>query len=59
MIRSMGAKITAIWMVILMIVISVISLVIGYHMSLQGGLTKRTNVKPFYIELAEILSELK
>ncbi|MBQ9303782.1 hypothetical protein [Butyrivibrio sp.] len=55
----MGAKITAIWMVILMIVISVISLVIGYHMSLQGGLTKRTNVKPFYIELAEILSELK
>lgn len=31
----------------------------GDHMSLQGGLTKRTNVKPFYIELAEMLSELK
>lgn len=30
----------------------------GDHMSLQGGLTKRVNVKPFYLELAGMLSSL-
>ncbi|MCR4904242.1 MAG: hypothetical protein K6A23_15395 [Butyrivibrio sp.] len=30
----------------------------GDHMSLQGGLTKRNNVKPFYLELAKMLAEL-
>ncbi|MBP5153040.1 MAG: hypothetical protein ILP13_09035, partial [Lachnospiraceae bacterium] len=29
----------------------------GDHMSLQGGLTKRINVKPFYLELVKLLSE--
>lgn len=29
----------------------------GDHMSLQGGLTKRTNVKPFYLELVKMISE--
>jgi len=28
----------------------------GDHMSLQGGLTKRVNVKPFYLELAKMLA---
>ncbi|MCR5508167.1 MAG: hypothetical protein K6F34_05720 [Lachnospiraceae bacterium] len=31
----------------------------GDHMSLQGGLTKRVSVKPFYLELARLISELK
>ncbi len=30
----------------------------GDHMSLQGGLTKRINIKPFYLELANMISEL-
>lgn len=30
----------------------------GDHMSLQGGLTKRTNVKPFYLDLVQKLSSL-
>lgn len=30
----------------------------GDHMSLQGGLTKKVNVKPFYLELVKMLSEL-
>ncbi len=30
----------------------------GDHMSLQGGLTKRINVKPFYRELAELIAAL-
>lgn len=30
----------------------------GDHMSLQGGLTKRINVKPFYLELAKLLAEV-
>ncbi|MBP5249798.1 MAG: hypothetical protein J6Z46_07325, partial [Lachnospiraceae bacterium] len=30
----------------------------GDHMSLQGGLTKRINVKPFYLELVNMISEL-
>ena len=30
----------------------------GDHMSLQGGLTKRRNVKPFYLKLAGIISSL-
>ena len=33
--------------------------VTGDHMSLQGGLTKRVNVKPFYLELAKMLSGLE
>ena len=28
----------------------------GDHMSLQGGLTKRTRVKPFYLELAKLVA---
>ncbi|MBQ3795125.1 MAG: hypothetical protein II842_02385 [Butyrivibrio sp.] len=31
--------------------------VTGDHMSLQGGLTKRVNVKPFYLELARMIAE--
>ncbi len=30
----------------------------GDHMSLQGGLTKRINVKPFYLELATMLAKI-
>lgn len=30
----------------------------GDHMSLQGGLTKRVNVKPFYLKLVKMLSDL-
>ncbi len=30
----------------------------GDHMSLQGGLTKRINVKPFYLELAGLIAGL-
>ena len=30
----------------------------GDHMSLQGGLTKRVNVKPFYLELAKRIALL-
>ncbi|WP_442855612.1 lipase-like domain-containing protein [Butyrivibrio sp. LC3010] len=30
----------------------------GDHMSLQGGLTKRINVRPFYAQLAQILESL-
>lgn len=30
----------------------------GDHMSLQGGLTKRVNVKPFYLKLAEMISNI-
>lgn len=29
----------------------------GDHMSLQGGLTKRTNVKPFYLELVKLVAQ--
>lgn len=28
----------------------------GDHMSLQGGLTKRTDVKPFYLQLVQLLA---
>ncbi len=31
----------------------------GDHMSLQGGFTKRINVKPFYLRLAELIASLK
>ncbi|MCR5716100.1 MAG: hypothetical protein K6G23_04590, partial [Lachnospiraceae bacterium] len=31
----------------------------GDHMYFQGGLTKRVNVKPFYLELAQMLAELE
>ena len=30
----------------------------GDHMAFQGGLTKRINIKPFYLELAKMISEL-
>ncbi len=30
----------------------------GDHMSLQGGLTKRINVKPFYMDLVKLLAEI-
>ena len=30
----------------------------GDHMSLQGGLTKKVNVKPFYMELAGLLEKV-
>ncbi|MCR5503269.1 MAG: hypothetical protein K6F53_09685 [Lachnospiraceae bacterium] len=30
----------------------------GDHMSLQGGLTKRINVRPFYLELVKLISGL-
>jgi hypothetical protein len=30
--------------------------VTGDHMSLQGGLTKRVNVKPFYLELVKMIA---
>ena len=30
----------------------------GDHMCLQGGFTKRTNVKPFYLELVKLLSQV-
>ncbi|MCR5311032.1 MAG: hypothetical protein K6E32_06420 [Lachnospiraceae bacterium] len=30
----------------------------GDHMSFQGGLTKRINIKPFYLELVKMLSDL-
>ncbi len=29
----------------------------GDHMSLQGGLTKRVNVKPFYLEMARMIAD--
>ncbi len=38
MIRSIGAKITSIWMVALMIVISVISLAVGYHKPMKSDI---------------------
>lgn len=31
----------------------------GDHMSLQGGLTKRVSVKPFYMEMASMLADLR
>ncbi len=31
----------------------------GDHMSLQGGLTKRINIKPFYMDLVRMISGLK
>ena len=30
----------------------------GDHMSLQGGLTKRINVRPFYQDLVKMLAEI-
>lgn len=30
----------------------------GDHMSLQGGLTKRTDVKPFYLQLVQLLASV-
>ncbi len=30
----------------------------GDHMSLQGGLTKRINIKPFYLTLANLIAEI-
>ena len=30
----------------------------GDHMSLQGGMTKKNDVRPFYLELLEMISEL-
>ncbi len=30
----------------------------GDHMSVQGGMTKRVNIKPFYLELVKRLSGL-
>lgn len=32
--------------------------VIGDHMSLQGGMTKRVNQKPFYLEMVKMIAEL-
>ncbi len=32
---------------------------LGDHMSLQGGLTKRVNVKPFYLELVKMTAGLE
>ncbi len=37
---------------------NVMPTVTGDHMSLQGGLTKRVNVKPFYLELVEMIASL-
>ena len=31
---------------------------VGDHMSLQGGLTHRINVKPFYLDLVQTISAL-
>ena len=30
----------------------------GDHMSLQGGMTKRNDIRPFYLELLELIDEL-
>ena len=30
----------------------------GDHMSLQGGLTKRNDIRPFYMELLEMIDGL-
>ena len=30
----------------------------GDHMSLQGGLTRRINIKPFYLDLVKMLAPL-
>ncbi|MCR5157262.1 MAG: hypothetical protein K6C96_11335 [Butyrivibrio sp.] len=38
---------------------NVMPTVTGDHMSLQGGLTKRANVKPFYLELVQMLAGLE
>lgn len=38
---------------------NVMPTVTGDHMSLQGGLTKRVNVKPFYLELAKMIAGLE
>ncbi len=38
---------------------NVMPTVSGDHMSLQGGLTKRVNVKPFYLELVKMIAGLK
>lgn len=43
MVRSMGAKLTTLWMVALMIVISVISVAVGYHKPMK------TNVKYIFV----------
>jgi len=37
---------------------NVMPVTVGDHMSLQGGLTKRVNVKPFYLKLVKMLSGL-
>ncbi len=37
---------------------NVMPVTVGDHMSLQGGLTKRVNVKPFYLKLVQMLSGL-
>ncbi len=38
---------------------NVMPTVTGDHMSLQGGLTKRVNVKPFYLELVKMIAGLE
>ena len=30
----------------------------GDHMSLQGGIMKRNNIRPFYLELLELIDAL-
>ena len=30
----------------------------GDHMSLQGGIMKRNNIQPFYLELLELIDNL-
>ncbi|MCR5054856.1 MAG: peptide-methionine (S)-S-oxide reductase MsrA, partial [Lachnospiraceae bacterium] len=37
---------------------NVMPTITGDHMSLQGGMTKRNNVRPFYLVLAEMIAEL-